>query len=174
MVIAGALAAPAIAEAAAGRPARRCVSRPGLGAGLDGRDAAGEQQCEEADERQHRGGSAGPRSAPRHSRRRRPGTCRGDVRAVERLLQLRSLAWRLVAPYLRRTPGGRILILSGANTEPVLRLAQSGRVDPIKVVSDVLDWETLHDALPEMHTKPVFVRDPVSATQLATSAAASA
>jgi threonine dehydrogenase-like Zn-dependent dehydrogenase len=48
-----------------------------------------------------------------------------------------------------------------ANIPAALRLAQSGRVDPIKVVSDVLDWETLPDALPEMHTKPVFVREPV-------------
>jgi threonine dehydrogenase-like Zn-dependent dehydrogenase len=49
-----------------------------------------------------------------------------------------------------------------ANIPPALHLAQSGRVDPIQVVSHVLDWETLPDALPEMHTKPVFVRDPVA------------
>jgi hypothetical protein len=27
----------------------------------------------------------------------------------------------------------------------------------------VLDWETLPEALPELHTKPVFVRAPVTA-----------
>jgi alcohol dehydrogenase len=43
-----------------------------------------------------------------------------------------------------------------------LDLAQTGRVDPRSVVSHVLDWETLPDALPELHTKPVFVRDPLS------------
>jgi threonine dehydrogenase-like Zn-dependent dehydrogenase len=61
-----------------------------------------------------------------------------------------------------------------ANIPPALRLAQSGRVDPMKVVSDVLDWETLPDALPEMHTKPVFVRDPVRLPRIETRAAASA
>ena len=49
-----------------------------------------------------------------------------------------------------------------ANIPPALHLAQSGRVDPMQVVSHVLDWEMLPDALPEMHTKPVFVRDPVA------------
>lgn len=49
-----------------------------------------------------------------------------------------------------------------ANIPPALHLAQSGRVDPLKVVSDVLDWETLPDALPQLLTKPVFVRDPVA------------
>jgi threonine dehydrogenase-like Zn-dependent dehydrogenase len=49
-----------------------------------------------------------------------------------------------------------------ANIPPALHLAQSGRVDPMQVVSHVLDWETLPDALPELHTKPVFVRDPVA------------
>ncbi len=50
-----------------------------------------------------------------------------------------------------------------ANIPPALDLAQSGRVDPRKVVSHVLDWETLPEALPELHTKPVFVRAPVAA-----------
>ena len=50
-----------------------------------------------------------------------------------------------------------------ANIPPALDLAQSGRVDPRKVVSHVLDWETLPEALPELHTKPVFVRAPVTA-----------
>jgi alcohol dehydrogenase len=49
-----------------------------------------------------------------------------------------------------------------ANIPPALDLAQTGRVDPRSVVSHVLDWETLPDALPELHTKPVFVRDPLS------------
>lgn len=48
-----------------------------------------------------------------------------------------------------------------ANIPPALDLAQTGRVDPGRVVSHVLDWETLPDALPEFHTKPVFVRDPI-------------
>jgi threonine dehydrogenase-like Zn-dependent dehydrogenase len=44
-----------------------------------------------------------------------------------------------------------------------LDLAQSGRVDPRRVVSAVLDWEELPTALPELHTKPVFVRPPLTA-----------
>lgn len=40
-----------------------------------------------------------------------------------------------------------------------LDLAASGRVDPRRVVSDVLDWEDLPRALSERHLKPVFVRD---------------
>lgn len=39
-----------------------------------------------------------------------------------------------------------------------LELARSGDVDPARVVSHVLDWEQLPDALPEKHLKPVFVR----------------
>ncbi|NUP45332.1 MAG: alcohol dehydrogenase catalytic domain-containing protein [Streptomyces sp.] len=39
-----------------------------------------------------------------------------------------------------------------------LALAASGTVDPARVVSHVLDWEQLPDALPEKHLKPVFVR----------------
>jgi threonine dehydrogenase-like Zn-dependent dehydrogenase len=50
-----------------------------------------------------------------------------------------------------------------ANIPPALDLAQSGRVDPCKVVSHVLDWETLPEELPKLHTKPVFVRAPVAA-----------
>jgi threonine dehydrogenase-like Zn-dependent dehydrogenase len=49
-----------------------------------------------------------------------------------------------------------------ANIPAALEVAQSPAVNPRSVVSHVLDWETLPDALPEMHTKPVFVRDPVS------------
>jgi hypothetical protein len=47
-----------------------------------------------------------------------------------------------------------------ANIPPALEVAQQTEVDPMRVVSHVLDWETLPDALPQMHTKPVFVRDP--------------
>lgn len=39
-----------------------------------------------------------------------------------------------------------------------LELARSGEVDPRRVVSHVIDWEQLPDALPEKHLKPVFVR----------------
>ncbi|MFF1601503.1 zinc-binding dehydrogenase [Streptomyces mirabilis] len=39
-----------------------------------------------------------------------------------------------------------------------LDLALSGKVDPARVVSHVLDWEQLPDTLPEKHLKPVFVR----------------
>lgn len=39
-----------------------------------------------------------------------------------------------------------------------LDLAQSGRVDPARVISDVIDWENLPEALPQKHRKPVFVR----------------
>ncbi|WP_413804992.1 zinc-dependent alcohol dehydrogenase [Streptomyces sp. OE57] len=39
-----------------------------------------------------------------------------------------------------------------------LDLARSGKVDPARVVSHVLDWEQLPEALPEKHLKPVFVR----------------
>ena len=46
---------------------------------------------------------------------------------------------------------------SGA-TSPTPALAASGTVDPARVVSHVLDWEQLPDALPEKHLKPVFVR----------------
>lgn len=51
-----------------------------------------------------------------------------------------------------------------AHIPDALDLAQGGRVDPRRVVSDVLDWEDLPGALPELHTKPVFVRDPVALT----------
>jgi hypothetical protein len=40
-----------------------------------------------------------------------------------------------------------------------LELAGSGKVDPARVVSHVLDWEQLPEALPEKHLKPVFVRN---------------
>lgn len=47
------------------------------------------------------------------------------------------------------------------NIPRVLDLAEAERIDPGKVVSNVLDWESLPDALLELHTKPVFVRGPV-------------
>jgi alcohol dehydrogenase len=50
-----------------------------------------------------------------------------------------------------------------AEIEPALALAQSGDVSPRKVISHVLDWESLPEELPKLHTKPVFVRDPVQA-----------
>ncbi|MFI0776489.1 zinc-binding dehydrogenase [Streptomyces sp. NPDC021212] len=40
-----------------------------------------------------------------------------------------------------------------------LELAGSGKVAPERVVSHVLDWEQLPEALPEKRLKPVFVRD---------------
>ncbi|UNZ18212.1 alcohol dehydrogenase catalytic domain-containing protein [Streptomyces sp. 891-h] len=43
-----------------------------------------------------------------------------------------------------------------------LALAASGTVTPERVVSHVLDWDHLPDALPEKHLKPVFVRDTTS------------
>jgi alcohol dehydrogenase len=49
-----------------------------------------------------------------------------------------------------------------AHIPDALNLAQSGRVEPARVVSDVLDWEQLPEALPERHLKPVFVRDPIT------------
>ena len=49
-----------------------------------------------------------------------------------------------------------------AHIPDALDLAQSGRVAPERVVSAVLDWETLPEELPKLHTKPVFIRDPVS------------
>lgn len=48
-----------------------------------------------------------------------------------------------------------------AHIPAALDLAQGGQVDPRKVVSHVLDWETLPEALGELHSKPVFVREPV-------------
>lgn len=49
-----------------------------------------------------------------------------------------------------------------ANIPHALDLCQAGRIHPEHVVSDVLDWETLPEALPELMTKPVFFRDPVA------------
>jgi alcohol dehydrogenase len=46
-----------------------------------------------------------------------------------------------------------------AHLPAALDLAQSGRVNPRRVVSDVFDWEQLPGALPERRLKPVFVRD---------------
>ena len=48
-----------------------------------------------------------------------------------------------------------------AEIPAALDLAQGGKVDPRTVVSHVLDWETLPEELPNLHTKPVFVRSPV-------------
>lgn len=45
-----------------------------------------------------------------------------------------------------------------AHIPDALDLARSGQVDPARVVSHVLDWEHLPDALPEKPLKPVFVR----------------
>jgi alcohol dehydrogenase len=50
-----------------------------------------------------------------------------------------------------------------AHIPAALDLAQGGRVQPRKVVSHVPACETLPDELPKLHTKPVFVRDPVAA-----------
>jgi threonine dehydrogenase-like Zn-dependent dehydrogenase len=50
-----------------------------------------------------------------------------------------------------------------ANIPAALEVAQHPAVNPRSVVSHVLDWETLPDELPTLHTKPVFVRDPVAA-----------
>lgn len=44
-----------------------------------------------------------------------------------------------------------------------LDLAMTGRVDHRRVVSDVHDWQQLLEVLPELTTKPGFVRDPVTA-----------
>jgi hypothetical protein len=35
-------------------------------------------------------------------------------------------------------------------------------VDPRSVVTHVLDWESLPEELPKLHSKPVFVREPVA------------
>jgi threonine dehydrogenase-like Zn-dependent dehydrogenase len=48
-----------------------------------------------------------------------------------------------------------------AHIPQALQLAASGAVNPRAVVSDVLDWESLPAALPELRRKPVFVRSPV-------------
>lgn len=48
-----------------------------------------------------------------------------------------------------------------AHIPAALDLAQCGHVHPRKVVSHVLEWETLPEALPALHSKPVFVRHPV-------------
>ncbi|MGW8765149.1 zinc-dependent alcohol dehydrogenase [Streptomyces sp. NPDC055815] len=51
-----------------------------------------------------------------------------------------------------------------AHIPDALALAASGTVDPARVVSHILDWEQLPDALPEKHLKPVFVRDSPTAS----------
>ncbi|WP_261720370.1 alcohol dehydrogenase catalytic domain-containing protein [Streptomyces sp. FZ201] len=45
-----------------------------------------------------------------------------------------------------------------AHIPDALALAASGKVNPEKVVSDVIDWEDLPNALPRKLLKPVFVR----------------
>ncbi|MEV5614080.1 alcohol dehydrogenase catalytic domain-containing protein [Streptomyces sp. NPDC052225] len=50
-----------------------------------------------------------------------------------------------------------------AHLPEALALAAGGKVAPERVVSHVLDWEQLPEALPEKHLKPVFVRDPAPA-----------
>ncbi|MFJ9563309.1 hypothetical protein ACIRQQ_25100 [Streptomyces fuscichromogenes] len=45
-----------------------------------------------------------------------------------------------------------------AHIPDALDPARSGKVDPVRVVSHVLDREQLPEALPEGHLKPVFVR----------------
>jgi alcohol dehydrogenase len=46
-----------------------------------------------------------------------------------------------------------------AHLPDALELARSGRVELGRVVSAVIPWEQLPEALPERHIKPVFVRD---------------
>lgn len=46
-----------------------------------------------------------------------------------------------------------------AHLPDALTLAQTTGVSPRRVVSDILDWEQLPDALPENRLKPVFIRD---------------
>jgi threonine dehydrogenase-like Zn-dependent dehydrogenase len=45
-----------------------------------------------------------------------------------------------------------------AHMPDALNLATTGTVNPRAVVTDVLDWESLPEALPELRGKPVFVR----------------
>jgi threonine dehydrogenase-like Zn-dependent dehydrogenase len=54
-----------------------------------------------------------------------------------------------------------------AHIPQALRLAATGAVNPRAVVSDVLDWESLPAALPELRRKPVFMRSPVEASAAA-------
>jgi threonine dehydrogenase-like Zn-dependent dehydrogenase len=49
-----------------------------------------------------------------------------------------------------------------AHIPQALQLAATGAVNPRAVVSDVLEWESLPAALPELRSKPVFVRSPVA------------
>lgn len=51
-----------------------------------------------------------------------------------------------------------------AHLPAALELARSGRVEPRRVVSDVIDWEDLPAALAERHLKPVFTREVPDAT----------
>jgi alcohol dehydrogenase len=58
-----------------------------------------------------------------------------------------------------------------AHIPAALDLAQGGSVDPRRVVTHVLDWETLPAELGKLHPKPVFVREPVRADGKASLAA---
>jgi len=49
-----------------------------------------------------------------------------------------------------------------AHIPHALDLAQAERIDPGRVVSEVLDWDALPEALAEPSTKPVFVREPLN------------
>jgi threonine dehydrogenase-like Zn-dependent dehydrogenase len=50
-----------------------------------------------------------------------------------------------------------------AHMAQALQLAATGVVNPRAVVSDLLEWDALPTALPELRSKPVFVRSPVEA-----------
>lgn len=56
-----------------------------------------------------------------------------------------------------------------AHIPAALDLAQTGRVDPGRVVTVVHDWELLPETLPQLPTKPVFIRKPVNRTGPASS-----
>jgi alcohol dehydrogenase len=53
-----------------------------------------------------------------------------------------------------------------AHIPQALALAATGAVNPRAVVSDVLEWETLPSTLPELRSKPVFVRSPANSAQV--------
>jgi threonine dehydrogenase-like Zn-dependent dehydrogenase len=61
-----------------------------------------------------------------------------------------------------------------AHIPQALELAASRAVNPRAVVSDVLEWEALPAALPELRSKPVFVRSPVDSGELDATPAARA
>lgn len=49
-----------------------------------------------------------------------------------------------------------------AHVHEVLRLMQSGRIEPMRIVSEVLPWDEAASALKDPSLKPVFVRDDLS------------